>query len=77
MTTIAQSVLEAVYGEDAAIESVEPAFDRQTLVFVVGPRAPRPRGRSSSRIRKAIDRRASMRAAGYSASFDNASSPNQ
>jgi hypothetical protein len=63
MTTITKSATEANYGEDAAIERAEPDFDRRTLVFVVGPRAVRPEGRSSSGIRNAIDRRSSNRSA--------------
>ena len=77
MTTTTQSATGALYGEDATIEPAAPAFDRRTLVFVVGPRAVGPDGRSSSTIRNAIDRRSSTRATDYLAGFGKASNPSR
>ena len=77
MTLIMQSVLEAIHQEDGAISLAEPAFDRQTLVFDVGPRAPRPTRGWASKIRSTGGRKASTQAAAYSAGFGSASNPSR
>ena len=67
MTTVIETYLETVLGEEAAVKVMAPAIESRALVFVVGPRAgqpvsisptPRPgRENASSRLASVLSQR--------------------